>query len=97
MGASPRRRTKLYWHCACMHACNPNSPAAASRMQEDRKEPACINETTGARVQTEAKGPTVILGLKAFGLRSRIASTADCRVDSCSRLLQQLMQLQPSQ
>lgn len=41
--------------------------------------------------------PAWILGLKAFGLRSKIASTADCRVLSFSMLLQQLTQLQPSQ
>jgi len=41
--------------------------------------------------------PAWILGLKAFGLRSKMASTADCRVLSFSILLQQLTQLQPSQ
>ncbi len=41
--------------------------------------------------------PPAILGRKALGLRSRIASTAACRVVSCSQLLWQLMQLQPSQ
>jgi len=41
--------------------------------------------------------PAWILGLKAFGLRSKMASTADCRVLSFSMLLQQLTQLQPSQ
>jgi len=38
-----------------------------------------------------------ILGRKALGLRSSIASTAACRVPSHSRLLQHPMQLQPSQ
>lgn len=38
-----------------------------------------------------------ILGLKALGLRSRMASTAACLVASFSRLLQQVMQLQWSQ
>ena len=38
-----------------------------------------------------------IFGLKALGLRSRMPSTAACRVVSCSWLLQQLTQLQLSQ
>ncbi len=38
-----------------------------------------------------------ILGRKALGLRSRMPSTAACRVVSCSWLLQQLTQLQLSQ
>jgi hypothetical protein len=41
--------------------------------------------------------PPAILGRKALGLRSSIASTAACRVVSCSLLLWQFMQLQPSQ
>lgn len=44
-----------------------------------------------------ALGLLAILGLKAFGLRSRIVSTASCRTDSLSTLLQQLTQLHPSQ
>ena len=38
-----------------------------------------------------------ILGRKALGLRSKMPSTAACRVVSCSWLLQQLTQLQLSQ
>lgn len=41
--------------------------------------------------------PTWILGLKALGLRSRIASTADCRTASLSLLLKHVTQLQLSQ
>lgn len=46
------------------------------------------------------KNPTTspaILGRKALGLRSRMASTADWRTPSFCWLLQQPTQLQPSQ
>ena len=42
-------------------------------------------------------GLTWILGRNALGFRSRMASTALCRVPSFSRLLKQLRQLQASQ
>lgn len=44
-----------------------------------------------------AWGLLAIFGLKAFGLRSKVASTASRRAASFSTLLQQLEQLHPSQ
>jgi hypothetical protein len=79
------------------HAQHP-LPAVGTHNSSRRPLSVCTNtHTHPATAAPAALTPPAILGRKAFGLRSRMASTAACRVASCSRLLWQLMQLQPSQ
>lgn len=78
-------------------SCRRAAPAAAL-LPKPWPAPSCVWRPHGlAGPLQRARTPLAILGRKALGLRSRMASTAACRVDSCSRLLLQLTQLQPSQ
>jgi hypothetical protein len=70
---------------------------AGAAMGLCKAEPVGVTPRTSVTVPGSRTIPGWILGRKALGLRSRMASTAAWRTLSLSRLLQQLTQLQPSQ